>query len=72
MKKLQKLTSIVTALNSFISKCLGECMPLFKTLKRTKEFVWTKECDKALTELKEYLSNLPLISIPKPHEQLYM
>lgn len=47
-------------------------MSLFKALKSTKEFLWTDECEKDLTELKEYLSNPPLISILEPYEQLYV
>ena len=63
---------MVAALNHIISKCSDRCMPLLKALKRTKEFVWIDECDKDLKEMKEYLNNPPLISIPEPHEQLYM
>ena len=39
LKELQKLTGMVAALNRFISKCSDRCMPLFKALKRSKEFI---------------------------------
>ena len=42
----------------------------FKTLK--KVFVWTNECEKAFQELKQYLSNPPLLSPSKEGENLYL
>lgn len=39
---------------------------ILKALKRSKEFVWFEECNRALDELKKYLSNPPLISIVNP------
>lgn len=34
-------------------------------------FIWDKECVRALANLKSYLNNLPLISIPLPYKQIF-
>ena len=72
LKELQKFTGMVVTLNCFTSKYSNKCLPFFKALKRSTKFVWTDKCDKALIELKEYLSNPHLISIPEPYEQLFV
>lgn len=72
LKELQKLTGMVAALNRFIYKYSDRCTPLYKALKITKESTWNDECDKALNEMKQYMSRPPLISILEPHEQLYV
>lgn len=41
-------------------------------LKKSQVFLWDKECNRALTDLKEYLSHPPLSSILEPHEQLFI
>lgn len=69
---MQKFTRMIAALNGFISKCSNICYLFFQPLKSGKQLKWTEECDKTLADLKEYLVNPPLISIPKPYEQLYL
>jgi hypothetical protein len=71
-KEIQRLTGMVAALNRFISKCSDKCHQFFATIKKSKSFVWTDECEEALTQMKYYMSSPPLISIPKPHEMLYL
>ncbi|CAL8999792.1 unnamed protein product, partial [Prunus brigantina] len=49
----------------FISKATDRCAPFFKALKGSKRSItWTAECDKAFSELKEYMSRAPLLSTP--------
>ncbi|XP_011091994.1 uncharacterized protein LOC105172308 [Sesamum indicum] len=43
-----------------------------EVLRRTKNFEWSGECDKALQELKEYLTKPPLLSNPKEGETLFL
>ena len=45
VKKVQKLTGKIAALNRFILKATDKCLPFFKTLRQT--FVWTDKCEKA-------------------------
>ncbi|CAL9026172.1 unnamed protein product, partial [Prunus brigantina] len=67
VKDIQSLTGRVAALTRFISKATDRCAPFFKALKGNKRNItWTAECDKALSELKEYMSRAPLLSTPEP------
>ena len=72
VKEVQRLTGMIAALNRFISKSSNKCHPFFATIKKFKTFVWTEECEEALTQIKLYMSSPPLISIPVPHEMLYL
>jgi len=36
----------------------------FQFLKKNEKFQWTKECEKALQYLKEYLGQTPILSKP--------
>ena len=67
---VQKLTGRVAALNRFISKSSKRCHPFFYTLRKNKAFEWNNECEKALQDLKEYLTSPPLLSKPKDNETL--
>ena len=60
----------VAALNRFVSKATDKCLPFFQVLK--KYFEWTDECQKALEDLKKYLSSPPLLSLSMPGEELYL
>nr|GEW21869.1 reverse transcriptase domain-containing protein [Tanacetum cinerariifolium] len=59
--------------------CPQDCYPLpendWKTLKKCikkSDFRWTVEAEQAFQQLKQHLSNLPLLAIPKPQEELIM
>ncbi|GJY19688.1 reverse transcriptase domain-containing protein [Tanacetum coccineum] len=50
-----------------------KCLPLFKTLKKCinkSDFHWTPDAEQAFKQLKQYLSELPLLVAPKPKEEL--
>ncbi|XP_008229063.1 PREDICTED: uncharacterized protein LOC103328449 [Prunus mume] len=71
IKDIQSLTGRVASLTKFISKVTDRCTPFFKVLKDSKRSItWTAECDKAFSELKEYMSWAPLLSTPKPGDIL--
>ena len=42
VKEVQSLNGKVAALNRFVSRATGKCLPFFRTLK--KSFEWTDEC----------------------------
>jgi hypothetical protein len=69
-KQLQQLTGRITALNRFISRSTDQCLPFFKILRKT--FVWNDECKEAFNQLKEYLTNPPLLSRAIEGEILYL
>src|SRR5688572_13932640 len=46
--------------------------PSFKLLKCQDKFKWTEEADKALTQLKDFLSKPPILTAPSPNEDLLL
>ena len=70
VKEVQSLNGKIAALNRFISKATDKCLPFFRTLR--KSFEWMDECQKAFEDLKKYLSSPPLLSPFKPGEELYL
>ena len=70
IKEVQSLTGQVAAVNRCVSKATDKCLPFFKILK--KAFEWTDQCQKALQDLKVYLTTAPLLSPSIPGEELYL
>ena len=70
VKAVQSLNGKVAALNRFVSKETDKCLPFFRVLK--KSFEWMDECQKAFEDLKKYLSSPPLLSPSVPGEELYL
>ena len=67
VKKVQKLTRRIAALNRFVFRATAKCLLFFKTFKQV--FAWTDDCEAAFQELKSYLSNPPLLSPSKEGEK---
>nr|GEZ61065.1 reverse transcriptase domain-containing protein [Tanacetum cinerariifolium] len=64
-------TAAITTNNQRAEKSL----PLFQTLKKCikkSDFRWTTEAEQAFQQLKQHLSDLPLLAAPKPQEELIM
>ncbi|XP_057791071.1 uncharacterized protein LOC131008197 [Salvia miltiorrhiza] len=72
IKDVQKLTGMIAALGRFISKSSERCHPFFNTLRKSKTFEWTEEYEEASQQLKQYLTNPPLLAKPKDHEVLFV
>ena len=70
-KEVQKLTDMIVALNRFISRSADRCRPFFLLLNKWKGFEWMEECALAYQQLKEYLSQLPIMSSPEADEVLF-
>ena len=70
VKEVHSLNGKVAALNRFVSRATGKCLPFFCVLK--KSFEWTAECQKAFEDLKAYLSSLPLLSPLKLGEEFFL
>ncbi|GJR47776.1 reverse transcriptase domain-containing protein [Tanacetum coccineum] len=70
---IMSLNGKLANLNRFLSKSAEKSLPLFKTLKKCikkSDFHWTSEAEQAFKQLKQHLSELPLLVAPKPKEQL--
>ena len=66
------LTEKLAALNRFISKFADRCRPFYQLLRKWKGFQWDEECEKAFQDLKEYLTQAPMLTAPDPEEDLFM
>ncbi|GKC55343.1 reverse transcriptase domain-containing protein [Tanacetum coccineum] len=73
IKEVQSLNGELASLNRFLSKPAEKSLPLFKTLKKCikkSDFHWTPDAKQAFKQLKQHLSELPLVVAPKPKEEL--
>ena len=70
VKKVQSLNGKITALNRFVSKATDKCLPFFRTLK--KSFEWMAKCQQVFDDLKAYLSFSLLLSLSKLGEELFL
>ena len=70
VKDIQSLTGWIAALNKFVSKATDKCLPFFRVLR--KSFEWMDECQQAFEGLKAYLASMLLLSPSKPGEELYL
>ncbi|KAL2249877.1 UNVERIFIED_CONTAM: Retrovirus-related Pol polyprotein from transposon [Sesamum indicum] len=64
IKDVQKLTEKIAS--------LSRSLPFFKVLRKAKNFEWSEECDRALQDLKEYLTKPQLLANPKEGETLFL
>ena len=69
-KEVQCLNGMVAMLNRFVSRVMDKCLPFFRTLK--KSFEWMAECQQAFDDLKAYLSFPPLLSPSQLGEELFL
>ena len=70
--EVQVLTGMLAALNQFISKFSNRCRPFYQLLKKWKGFRWDDECEKTFQDLKEYLTQAPMLTAPEPKKELFM
>ena len=70
VKGVQRLTGCLATLSRFISWLSKWGMPLYKLLKKTDAFVWTKEAQQALESLKASLTMAPILVAPEQGEPL--
>ncbi|GJY03150.1 reverse transcriptase domain-containing protein [Tanacetum coccineum] len=73
IKEVQSLNGKLASLNRVLSKSAEKSLPLFKTLKKCikkSDFHWTLEAEQAFKQLKQHLSELPLLVAPNPKEEL--
>ena len=71
-KKVQVLTGMLATLNRFNSKFSDRFRPFYQLLKTWKGFRWDDECEKVFQDLKEYLTQAPMLTAPEPEEELFM
>nr|XP_043625708.1 uncharacterized protein LOC122597141 [Erigeron canadensis] len=75
LKEVQSLNGKLAALHRFLSKSADRTLSFFQTLMGCLEkqhFKWTEQAQKAFTELKNYICQLPTMTAPEPRETLQM
>nr|XP_027076060.1 uncharacterized protein LOC113699915 [Coffea arabica] len=72
IKEVQRLTGRMAALNRFLSRSAVRGLPFFRILKAPKDFQWTEKCQKAFTDLKAYLAELPTLTPQEQRETLFL
>ena len=70
IEEVQSLNGKVATLNRFVLRAMDKCLPFFRTLK--KSFEWMVECQQAFEDLKSYLSSPPMLSPSKLREELFL
>jgi hypothetical protein len=65
-RDVQRLTCRLAALNRFISKSAERSLPFLRTLRGAKDFAWGPEQAAAFASLKQYLSELAILTSPDP------
>jgi ribonuclease HI len=71
-RDVQRLTGRLAALNRFISKSAERSLPFLKTLRDAKDFTWGPEQAAAFASLKQYLSELAILTSPDPSLSLLL
>ncbi|GJZ77725.1 reverse transcriptase domain-containing protein [Tanacetum coccineum] len=75
LKEVQSLNEKLASLNRFLSKSAEKSLPFFKTLKKCikkSDFQWMAEAEKTFQEMKQCIVELPMLTAPKPKEELIM
>lgn len=72
VKVVQNLTSMIGALNRFMSIAADKYLTIFKLLRKINNFEWTEERQQAFKELKKYLSSPPFLARPRPKDKLLL
>jgi hypothetical protein len=70
LKGVQRVMGCLVALSRFISRLGEKGLPLYRLLRKTERFTWTPEAEEALGNLKELLTNVPILVPPAAGEAL--
>ncbi|GJZ15591.1 reverse transcriptase domain-containing protein [Tanacetum coccineum] len=75
LKVAQSLNEKLASLNRFLSNSAERSLPFFKTLKiclKKSDIQLTPEAEKAFQSMKQCIAELPMITAPRPKEELIM
>ena len=66
------MTDRLATLGRFISRFTDRLKPFFVTLKGANQVEWNEECDEALTAIKQYLVEPPVLACTEAGETLFV
>ncbi|XP_057418168.1 uncharacterized protein LOC130712350 [Lotus japonicus] len=72
VKEVQQLAGRMAALGRFLPKGALRALPFYALLRKGANFEWTEEAETTFDQLKEALSSPPVLSSPKPGDNLYL
>ncbi|XP_073119612.1 uncharacterized protein [Henckelia pumila] len=72
IQEAQTLTRRITALAHFISRSADKSLSFFNELRKTKNFEWNEDSEKAFQDLKAFLKHLPVLNKPVQGEELFL
>ena len=64
LKELRGLQGRLAYIRRFIANLSGRCQPFSKLMKKGVSFVWDDACQQAFEEIKQYLTNPPVLMAP--------
>jgi hypothetical protein len=64
LRELKGLQGRLAYIRRFISKLSGRCAPFTRLMRKGVDFVWDKECDNAFNNIKQYLTQPPVLAAP--------
>ena len=71
-KGVQQLIDRLAALGRFISRITDRLKPFFSILNEANRAGWNEECDRAFTQIKQYLAKPPILASPIVGETLFV
>ena len=66
------MTGRLAALGRFISRFTDRLKIFFTILKEANQAGWNEECDRAFTQIKQYLAQPPILASPDASETLFV
>ncbi|PKU85203.1 putative mitochondrial protein [Dendrobium catenatum] len=72
LTQLRSLQGRLAYIRRFISNLFGKCQPFFVLTKKDTKFVWDEKCQNAFDNIKQYLSNPPVLAAPFPGKPLIL
>ncbi|PKU75427.1 putative mitochondrial protein [Dendrobium catenatum] len=72
LTQLRSLQGRLAYIRRFISNLYGRCQPFSVLAKKDTKFVWDEKCQNAFDDIKQYLSNPPVLAAPVPGKPLIL
>ncbi|KAI0519707.1 hypothetical protein KFK09_007166 [Dendrobium nobile] len=72
LTQLRSLQGKLAYIRRFISNLSGRCQPFSVLAKKNAKFIWDEKCQSAFENIKQYLTNPPVLAAPIPGRPLIL
>ncbi|KAI0498537.1 hypothetical protein KFK09_019425 [Dendrobium nobile] len=72
LTQLRSLQGRLAYIRRFISNLSGRCQPFSILVKKDTKFIWDEKCQNSFDDIKQYLSNPPVLAAPIPGKPLIL